>query len=258
MSLTNPFVIKKYGAIIFACMITSILFFIGFVFWGMIYGLLFLLAGTLLAVVLANILLKNPFTELLEGKGILAFNLDSTGIIRPFIVQVMSPYVRGNLQGKTITDIFDRATVFQMAKPQKAGIATHKNDGGMDIEMTEEEYNKGRFALFHYPVLIFNQQINGLITKDFLADQEKSVFAEHGVLYLNRKMEELTSVVRDFGRYVVENLKPKQSFLTSKWAMIIVIAFIIILIILFAPAFIDMFKSTSNTIFGASGTITPR
>ena len=62
---------------------------------------------------------------------------------------------------------------------------------------------------------------------------EKDTFAEHGVLYLNRKMEELTSVVRDFGRHVVETLKPKQSLFKNKWVIVIIIIFAVILLIIF-------------------------
>lgn len=202
---------------------------------------------------------------MIEGKGILALNIDSTGIIRPFIVRVASPYVRGFLNKKPVHDVFDRNTVMQLSQPMKnETAAVRSNDGGLTIKLDSDLYNEGRFALFQYPVIIYNEQIRSIITKDFLATQEKDTFAEHGVLYLNRKMEELTSVVRDFGRHVVESLRPRQDWYKSKWVWIAIIVMVAILALMFAPVIISTvreFTATAGSSFTnaqASGAITPR
>lgn len=248
----NPFVIKKWGALLAVGLITTIGFFIGLQFLGFLLSFVCMGVGLLLSAFIANKMLDNPFRSMLEGKGVLALNIDSTGIIRPFIMAVRPPYVEGKINNKLASDVFDRETVYNLAAPQEVGMV--QQGRGKDDEvrialiLSEKEYNMGRFALFHFPVIIFNEQINSILTKDFLSEQEKQGFAEHQVLYLNRKMEELTSVIRDFGRYVVESLKPKSFKISSTWVIIIVIVVIIILLVIFAPSIIPTLQKTAGGI----------
>ncbi len=265
--MLNLFTVRKYAAILLSGFISVILFIIGDMYYGFLYALGFLAIALVLSVLLGNVLLKNPFTSMLEGKGILAFNFDSTGIIKPFIVALQPPFIKGKLGGNTVIDVFDRATVWNLTPPVENDTpAKFTEDKKIKIELSEKEYNKARFGLFHYPVIIYNEQIKSLLTKDFFSDSEKDAFAEHGVLYLNRKLEELTSVVRDFGRYVVELTKPKSSFFQSKWAIWLVIAVFAIILAMFAPYIWNAIKgglgSTASAIGQAGGTagaaISPR
>ena len=108
--------------------------------WGGVGGFLVcLLVGALLG----NVLLKNPFSLMLEGKGILMFDISSTGVVRPFLVGVKSPYVEGKLGEKNVKDVFDREAVYNLAAPQKASnLAVPLPDGGISLQLTEEELNK--------------------------------------------------------------------------------------------------------------------
>lgn len=255
--MINPFVVKKWGAILLSGLFTVIAFFIGLSFYNFLYALIFMGGGLIISGVIGNLLLDNPFRSMLEGKGVLCLNIDSTGIIRPFIMSVKSPYVEGKLNNSLKSDVFDRDTVYNLAAPQVAGkIQKGKGKDGeirLAIVLNEEEYNKGRFALFHFPAIIFNEQINSIITKDFLSNEEKIAFAEHGVLYLNRKMEELTSAIRDFGRHVVENLKPKGLNLNSGVVTIIIIIMVIVLLIFFAPKLIPALAKAGASIGAGAG-----
>lgn len=237
----NVFIIRRWAAIILGGFIPTLLFTIGNIYYNLMGGIGFFLIGLLLSMLLVTVLLRNPFTQMIEGKGIMVLNIDSTGVITPFLVGVQSPYIRGRFQGKEVNDVFDREAVFNLAGPKlKGGTATPitegEDQGGILIRLNEEDYNRGRFAMFHYPVLLWNNQIKSIVTKDFLSEMEKTAFAEHGVLYLNRKMEELTSVVRDFGRHVVELLKPKQGLFGNNWVIWLVIGLVVLLLAMFGPA----------------------
>lgn len=261
--MINMFKVRRYIALILLPIFVVILFYIGALYYGLIYGLVFMGVGIILNLFLGSIILMNPFTKMLEGKGLLALNLDSTGIIRPFIVGLHSPYIKGTLNKKEINDVFDRDTVFQIAAPIKnKKKAEIKEGGGIKIELDEKNYNEGRFALFHYPVLIWNEQMNSILTKEFLSEAEKDAFAMHGILYLNRKVEELTTVMRDFGRYVVELLKPKSDWYKSKWIWIIAIVLMVLLVVLFLPAVLKNFgvnlSMPSLPSPGGGAVVTPR
>jgi len=242
----NAFVMKKYAVLLALPSIVATAVVLGGMYYGLFGALGFLVGGLLIAVVGGIFLLKNPFSDMLEGKGILVFDINSTGIIRPFIVKVLPPYIKGKVGSVLVEDVYDRQAVFHLAKPEKAGSVDQARDGGITININEEELNRGRFGLFHYPVLLYNSQLGSIVTKDFFSDQEKSVFAEHITLHLNRKLEDLDMHLRDFGRYVVELLKPKgEGFLAGKWMWIIIIGGVIIMAVIFGPSIIEAVRGAA-------------
>lgn len=238
--MMNAFVMKKFSVLILSPLISTMCFFVGLQFYGLVYSFAFLGGGLLISVVIGILLLQNPFSMLVEGKGILVIDLTSTGIMQPFIVAVNNPYIQGKFRGKGVSDIFDREAVYNLATPIKNSTKADLKNGGVEIKLDEKKYNEARFALFHYPCLVWNSQIGSILTKDFLADQEKAAFAEHSILYLNRKIEELSGYIRDFGRHVVETLKPRENFLQSKWTWIIIVVVLVLLFILFLPSIIEI------------------
>lgn len=200
--------------------------------------------STLLGMVIGNVMLKNPFSQMLEGAGILTLNISSTGIIDMFISKVNQPYIEN--EGKGMSDIFDRETVYNMGTPTSAGELNQNQDGSLTLNLSKDDYNRAKFGLIQYPVLIWNSQIKTLLTKDFLSQQEKIAFSEHSIIYQNQKLHELTNVVRDFGRYVVELTKPKvpSSIFTSKWFWIILVGAGVVMLGMFAPAIYTTIKGS--------------
>ena len=249
----NQFVIKEYAALILASFMSVILFVVGNIYYGLLGGIGFMFAGMLLGVLIGVKLLTNPFSKMLKGKGLLVLNLDSTGVLRPFIVGLSSPYIKGVLNGEVIEDVFDRDAVFNLATPVDNSSTAFANErGGLTIDIDEQEYNQGRFALFHFPVLFWNDQIKSIITKDFLANEEKNAFANHSVLYMNRKMQELTSDIKNFARHIVDSLKPKTNIFQAKWVMYVIIGVIVLLIILFFPTIMNLFGGATSAVSGAT------
>lgn len=244
----NVFVIKKYAALIMAAFLPVLAYTIGMVFYGFWIGFGLLVVMMIFSILLSNKLLANPFSAMVEGKGLLCLNIDSTGIIKPFILKVLQPYVAGKLGNTPINDVYNRSTVLSMANPVKEGTIQEENEGGVTLRIDQEKFNQSRFGLYHYPTLIYNGQLKSLVTKDFLSEKEKSGFAEHGILYLNRKMEELTGVLRDFGRYVVELTKPKGSIFQNKWFWIVVVVAVVILALLVAPTIIKQIGGMGGTV----------
>lgn len=261
----NVFVIKKWSALLLAGFLPTIAFAIGLLFYSFWIGLIMFLMVALFGVLIGSMVLKNPFTDMLEGKGLMVLNIDSTGIIKPFIVGLDQPYVRGRLGSNKVDDVYNRETVLSLAQPVKQGVAypvKAKEGGGMILRIPQKEFNASRFGIFHYPCLIYNAQVKSLVTKDFLSGREKEAFAEHGVLYLNRKLEELTSSVRNFGRHIVDLTRPKTELLKNRWVQVIIMIMIIVLIALFAKPLIQQISSGGGTVGGALGglsnPVTPR
>lgn len=243
MSLLNPYTIKKNIALLMPAWLCTAGFFVGVTFLNLWWGIGIFLVLAILTTILGNIMLRNAFTDLLEGKGILLLDITSTGIIKTHIINVVKSYLAGKTSNGKLKDIFDREAVYQMAAPDSMGMAIPNNlTGGLTITLNEQEYHNARFVLGHFPVIIYNSQLQTVLTKDFFSNEEKAAFAEHTVLYLNRIMEELTNLMRDFGRYVVESLKPQSTGMGGKWIWIIIGVGLVILAAMFMPKILEVMQ----------------
>lgn len=237
---------KKWTALLLPALLSGLTFSICAMYYGLLVATFAFLAVVVISVLAANLLLKNPFTMLLEGAGILVIDLNSTGIIAPFICSIQDNLIVN--KKKKVTDIFDRKSVHNIALPISPKTAVvHSADGGISFNLSKEEFNQSRFSLYQYPVLFYNSQIQSLLTKDFISDQEKIAFAEHSILYQNRLIEGLNLDVKNFGRYVVESLKPTTNLLASKWTWILIIGGLVVLGFMFAPSIISAVQNTMPT-----------
>jgi len=244
--MLNIFKIKRWAGIFVACFLPAISFYIGMMY-GLLFGIGAFFISSIISIFASSMLLRNPFTQMLEGKGLLTLKIDSTGVIQPFIMSLHQPYVKSILNREKIDDVYDRETVLSTSPPLKMGeVKINSETNEIDIKLKTNEFNRARFQMFQYPTLIYNAQLKSLVTKEFISSREKEAFAEHGILYLNRKMEELTSQIRDFGRYIVEMTKPKTSLLKSKWIWIIIIGLMVFVAVMLGYPLIKEFMASSG------------
>jgi len=222
------------------------------------YDLAISLAGSLMiGIALSFIfskLLSHPFLQMLEGKGILALTIDSSGVVKPFICRVNPPKVWFKLDGKELDDVWDRNLVFYLDQPQEGRYAIAKGSNGKEYEVLvlgEKGSDKSDklYNFSGYPLFIYNKQLESFLTKDSLMKFESQTLAKHNIIRLNAKVDELVSNIRDFARYVVEQTKPKKSLLSSSNIIIImlIIAIITIFVVLLLPNFVGSFIPQPQT-----------
>ncbi len=246
----NMFKIKKWAALFLVGFMPTLMFFM-FILFG--YGLIFAIVAWLITMVLSiflfNMIVRHPVLQFLEGEGLLAFTFDSSGLIEPFIAKVRLPFIDSD-KYKT-TSLFDRKSVFYMKKPKEATITKLSKEEAKEklkekfsedydyyiLRYKKEDTNKITFAFEHFPVLIYNKSMDAFLTKDALAKLEEDAMIKHLVLYLKKKTEELTSIMRDFARHVVEMTKPKKpfGFLSSWWFWLVLIVVFVLLAMTFLP-----------------------
>lgn len=269
----NQFVLKKWAALATCAFLPTIGYNIGYGYYGLIGGLGFFFGGALLGCIMGIVFLKNPFTTMLEGKGLIAMNIDSTGILTPFVMNVNTPYIKGKVRGKTVKDIFNRKSVFSIGTPivskypaindvgknvvpdkiPEIGDEIEEYKNYLHIRLDKDAYNNSKFGFLHYPLIMYNSQTKSVITKDWLSDKENEVYAEHTVLLLNRKMDELTQVTRDFARHVIESLKPIKKFAGSWITWLIIVAVVIVLLVLFGPSILQAIRG--DVVSSATGAV---
>jgi len=242
------FQVKKYAAFTIAAILPFIAFIFALLQWGLMWGLIFFAVVIILSIFIGCKLIAHPLLALLEKKGLLVLTLDSTGTIDPYIAKVENPYLIVKTRKGLKSSIFDRKILHYLATPKEAKIT--KEDDQIKIALPKEQ-TKTTFQFQHFPTLIYNKQLETFLTKDQLAKLETDTFVQHLVLYLNKKIEELTTSVRDFARYVVEETRPKKGLLGGRWLWFVIIAIVIIVIVaLIAPMFLQMFGQAAQSVAG--------
>lgn len=223
-------------------------------FWVML-SLTVAIVAAIILMIMGNRLLRHAFTSMLEGKGLLAFILDSTGVIGSFNVQVNAPKMRGvSPQGNTpmFDDIYDVDLLQRLMVPKdvKMGQAvTFEKDENDNIKFgdtvdvlvlppAEEKYDN-LFMFENRPVFIYNKVMGKFLSRDALAKYEKDLEIKHNALNILRKVQETDVSFKNFGRYIGENIKPlKKGLFSSPIIKYIILAAIIGLVMLILFMFV--------------------
>lgn len=271
--MVNLYKVKKMVSLLILGMLPTFAFFMFMMFnFGIIYSIVVWVLMVVIGMLIFSVLTRHPLMSLIQGEGMLGLTFDSTGVIEPFLVKVNPPFIKGFMAGKKqVSSLFDRNAVFYMKNPQKADMNFKNEDE--DFKTYTLKIPKGKesqltYMFQQYPTFIFNKNLDVFLTKDSLAKIETEGMIKHLVLYLKVKTEELTSIMRDFARYVIEMTKPKQPFLAGKGKLLMIIAIIvaiIILIVLFAPSIINIIgpalnlgtSTVSGSLETAIGTVKP-
>lgn len=250
----NMFKVKKYVAFLTLSAIPLMAFFFTLIEAGnLLYSAFAWLIATMLMMFFSARIISNPMLRMVEGDGILGITIDSTGVVEPFILRVIPPFVKAKLRGKEIEDVWDRDATFYIKHPKEGQLTVAQDPDGNLYEVAVlgrvgEDHNEKLFAFEGHLLMIFNKALNCFLTKQSLANLENKSLIKHAVFYLNEKTEELTMQLRDFARYIIEQTKPKRFFGMGNWFIVIVIVAVLLLILLFLPAFMDVFSNAGGII----------
>lgn len=234
---------------------------------GLLLSFIFVFVMSLFMAIITVMMIRHPLSALIEGKGFLTICMDSTGFMETFIVSPNLPFISGMFHKKKVETMFNRDDVQYLLPPQKAQLAeaimidTKGNVIGKRkvlIMPTEQEKPDYLFSFGSFPTFIYNKVLGTFLPKSLFSDFEHSTFVKHMVMFLLKKTEDLSNSVRDFSRYIVEQIKPHKSIWGSKWLIyIIIIVAAIILLALFGPAIINTLKGTAVPALPNTGVVTP-
>lgn len=199
-----------------------------------------LIVGTgtavIMVVVSKFVLLKTPWSDMEESKGLLTMILDSTGLNIPFVCTLKAPFLTAKVDGKQVNTVYDRGLVSYIVPPEQGNYSEEEVDGKkyLLIWLPKENYNRALFSMSGKPMLFYNKKLQAFLTKDALNEVESSTIVDHMILYLSHKVDELSSMIRDFARYIVEQTRPKQGLLSNPMIImaILVIGLIVIALVM--------------------------
>lgn len=203
-------------------------------------------------------IIRHPWLVLIEGNGVAAAAVDSTGIVAPMIAQMPAP-PEMNMQtgkGKMTTDLYERGLVHTLLIPQKTTVAKAQevNEEGevvgekLVMVLPFDDFDK-LFNLEGKPLFIYNRVLGTFVGKGILSQLETESTLLHAVNHLVFIMKKLAGEIRPFSSYVIEQLKPKGSWLEGKmkWILIAIIVIIIMAIVgMFGPQLMSAMKGISN------------
>lgn len=268
----NVFKIKKIVAPTVVSIMAVVPFWLVTLNYGVIYGSGAFVLSLVLGFFINSAMLKNPFTQMLEGEGLITLDISSKGVISPFIMSLQSPFMVGKYQDKNIEDYYNRRGIsqifagqvveideevtekilaevykaekeykkskeklenykksklpeqaridillkdlelkdklLQLAKAdvelysQKVPIQTRHNR--IIINLDTEKFSNARMVFSQYPCLMYNSQLDSVITKDFFSEKEKSFLIENKLLYLAKKVQGLSDDTKNFARHVID------------------------------------------------------
>src|SRR4030042_579608 len=219
------FKIKKFLGLIFACFVPGIVLLVLLLFIkNFFYSLIgFVVVACVLFILVNWVMLRHPFLQMIEGAGNILFTFDSTGKIQPFFIKIKPPFMEGKIDGKKKVSLFDRRLLLYLMPPLIANAFVSRKETELpDNQKRTEEFltislpknnlTQTSFAFEGRPAFVYNTMKGVFLTKEMLADLEEKLVAHHLLLYLISKTEELTSLLRDFVRYIVEQMRPSEKF----------------------------------------------
>lgn len=262
--MANFYTIKRYMAITVSGALPIIAYQLALLKTDLLIALVAGLGTLVLCIPICSFVLRNPYTDWLEGKGILLNNLDSTGLVLPVNIKVRNDSIFGRIAGQDIEDIFNRETVHQMKDPITAKVKGAEvivnNKKYFLWALDEEEFNGARHSLVSKPFIIWNNQTKSLVTKDWWSSQEKDLFAEHVLLRVDRRLAEVSLVMKNMSRNVINlALKPQGGLLTKWWFWLIVAVGLGVLMLVVGPIVMKVFQNITGAAGDAIGnSVTPR
>lgn len=206
---------------------------------------------TAIAIILfGNKTLQHAFTKLLEGKGLVTFTIDSTGIIECFNVGINAPKMFAKFKNRPdIEDTYDVEMMQRLVIPKDAPLTEAyklEKDNNGQLKLGEKVdvlvFPKGDqkyehlFAFDNRPVFIYNKVLGKFMSRDALAKYENDIEIKHNALNVLKKVQEMDITLRNFGRYIGEQLVPKKGGLFAnpiiKFILIGIVVFVIVVIML--------------------------
>lgn len=207
-----------------------------------------------LMVFLGSAFLMTPFRSMLEGAGILVFDITSSGIIKPYIAYPKMPNLDINVDGNFFRSVYNRSIGMYL----KGGAIARMDDTGETIkfELPKDDYSKSYFALADKPILFWNSKLNTFLTKEVLAEKENKLMIENTALQTLDQARGMRKDLHELTRTVVDQFKPNGlgELLKNPWFIVIVVAITLFLIFMFVAPQLPKFFGYIET--GASA-ITP-
>lgn len=235
---------SKYLALVIAAIVPSIAFMMGLIFFNLLYAMIYWIVFVITTIIIGGLfIIRHPFLQVLEGKGLLVLDINSRGIVQTFIAKIIPPYIKSKIFGKDVSSLFDRKSTYFMNAPKTATLEEKGDD--IILRIKQDDYNKFGFKVLSLPTVIYNSQIGEFLDKGMLEKVETKMFTKNKLLYVGKKVEEQSMQIRDFARYIVEQTKKSDTIFGMNKKLLIIILIAIGAVVIGALLLPNVLKTTS-------------
>jgi len=212
--------------------------------------------GIIPAFLIGKGLMKTPMDALIDGKP-LAFDLNSSGMLQAYEIQLDLPLMRVKLPKTVLETKFDRklAIPFNMLMKKKLVTFDEKDQVVFKNEKIDQLMGKQYVLNKSATVFVINSQTGSFITKDQLAHMENTLATENLTLYELELAKNMSRDIRQLGKTFMANLGGNEFFdiLKSPIVQGIIIAVVIILAaVLVGPMVLDALNMGAGAVGGTN------
>jgi hypothetical protein len=214
------------------------------------------LLGILPAFLIGKGLMKSPMDALIDGKP-LVFDLNSSGMLQAYEVQLDLPLMKVKLPKTTIETKFDRKLAIPFNLLMKKKQISYDDEGKIVFknEKFDELMSKQYILNKNATVFVINSQTNSFITKDQLAHMENTLATENLTLYELELTKNMSRDIRALGKTFMSNLGGSEflDILKNPVVIGILIAGAILLVAIFiGPMLLDALHIGASAVGGTS------
>jgi hypothetical protein len=208
---------------------------------------------SIIMILLAWLLFRHPLLSWIEGSGLIAADINSTGIIPWYKVTIAQSRMTIGI-GKGIKSFFNRKLFEPLAISPKTLEATEQTDSNGEEEIVfrlkKEDYPRAIFGTTPSKnILFFNGKSLRVVTKEWIASGEDKLLADHMLYDLKESVDTLGEQMGPFAKYIVEIMaRALGGFKMPSWWIIIII------VVLLAVGYFA-FPYLQSMIGGAAGTV---
>jgi hypothetical protein len=185
-------------------------------------------------IIIARKLSDTPLRKIDEGEGLMIIDLNSRGVIKTYTAIVKPPFLNIKTNDKEISTLYDRNASFSFELPENIKQVQYIEKGDKKYLVMELPEKKHYFQFENfYPAFLIDTNTGFIFDKERIGKLEEKYMTKTDLNYLKVKVDELSAILRDFARYVVEQLKPKPA-LFGNWVFWLVLMLIIGLVLVMA------------------------
>ncbi|MDY6959690.1 MAG: hypothetical protein SVK08_11095, partial [Halobacteriota archaeon] len=166
----------------------------------------------ILTLLIGSNLINTPWRQMDEGKGTIVITMDSTGQMIPFIVNVLPPDIKGRFFGRPIDSAWDREIAYTIKTPVEAPLVDviQETEDGEVIRkalLIDEFEADNLFTYDRRTTLIYNQTTGDFVSKKYFDQYEHLSMVKHELYNIARKTTNIDENLRDFQRYIVQQIR---------------------------------------------------
>jgi len=194
-------------------------------------------------IIIARKFSDTPLRRVDEGEGLMIIDLNSRGVIKTYVGEIKPPFINVKTSDKEISTLYDRDASFSFELPENIKQVQYVEKDGKKYLVMELPEKKHYFQFENfYPAFIIDTNTGFIYDKERIGKLEEKYMTKTDLNYLKVKVDELSAILRDFARYVVEQLKPKPAIF-GNWIFWLVLILIIGLVLVMAMNYLPTFVS---------------